>query len=264
MKISCLCPTYNRGSGKMNLLQEAVECFRRQDYPDRELIIGNDTPGQTLRCSVPGVRVINYKHRFPTLTDKINAMIERAEGDLMCRWDDDDISLPHRLSYSVRRLASHPGKLEWRATNYWYTPTSGGYHYTNLPGNTHCMALWDFRILHRMEWGGFYPPQMSGWEDQEFNRAADATGYATPEQIPVEDIFYLYRWGSSPTHLSGGGGSGSVAENMQKFYDHIGTLPTTEGAFDITPWWAADYSQLANEAAASSEAVQAEPKIPWE
>ncbi len=45
VKISCLCPTYNRGSGKLNLLQEAVECFRRQDNPDRELIIGNDTPG---------------------------------------------------------------------------------------------------------------------------------------------------------------------------------------------------------------------------
>lgn len=259
MKITCLCPTYNRGTGKMNLLEEAVECFRRQTYPDKELLIANDTPGQVLRCDVPGVVVLNYNTRFPTLTDKINDMIANASGDLLCRWDDDDISLPHRLTYSVRRLALRPDKLEWRATNYWYAPVSGGYHYTNIPGNTHCMSLWHRNILEHMEWEGLYPPKMSGWEDQEFNRAADATGYTTPEEVPPEDIFYVYRWGSSPTHLSGHGGA---PNQMQGFYDKIGQRPITEGIFDIVPKWRQNYTNHATNAA-KNHARTGEPSIPW-
>lgn len=259
MKVSCLCPTYNRATAKINLLQEAVECFRRQTYKDAELIIGNDTPNQTLRCDIEGVRVINWAKRFPTLTDKLNAMIEKANGDVLCRWDDDDINLPHRLEYSVKRLAMHSDKLEWRATNYWYAPVSGGYHYTNKPGNTHCMALWHRDILNHMEWKGLYPPKMSGWEDQEFNRAADATGFTSPQEVPPEDIFYIYRWGSSPVHLSGHGGGD---KKMQEFYNQIGTRKVRHGVFDIEPFWAHDYTTLAKNAAVSAAKV-GQPLHPW-
>jgi glycosyltransferase involved in cell wall biosynthesis len=32
MKVSCLCPTFNRVPLKQWLLEEAIECFLRQDY----------------------------------------------------------------------------------------------------------------------------------------------------------------------------------------------------------------------------------------
>lgn len=71
MRVSCLCPTYNRAPNLLHLVEEAIESFSRQDYPDKELIVCNDTPGQQLEFSHPQVRVLNVPERFATLSDKI-------------------------------------------------------------------------------------------------------------------------------------------------------------------------------------------------
>ena len=76
-KVSCLCLTYNRpGRDELLLLEEAVMSFLQQTYPDKELLILNDHPGQKLFCNYPGVKVFNFPERFETLTDKIQFGIE--------------------------------------------------------------------------------------------------------------------------------------------------------------------------------------------
>jgi cellulose synthase/poly-beta-1,6-N-acetylglucosamine synthase-like glycosyltransferase len=62
--VSCVCPTYNRPPHYHHLLEEAIESFLRQDYPNKELIVLNDCPGQELICDGPGVRVVNVGERF--------------------------------------------------------------------------------------------------------------------------------------------------------------------------------------------------------
>ncbi len=251
MRISCLAPTYNRPGIRPRLLDETVESFLRQDYPDKELILLNDTPGQKLILhDAPGVVIINHPDRFPTLSDKIELMINEASGKYLCRWDDDDICLPHRLSYSMKALQSYMGSscLEWRSTNYWYCPAhkNGAMHYINGAGNTHCMGLWDRAILDKLEPKG-YPPKMSGGEDQEFNRLADLSGFAAPPcEIPAEEIFYLYRWGVSQAHLSATSGD---PVKIQRYYDEIGRARITEGTHTIRPQWYANYTLLAERAA---------------
>ncbi|MCL4258972.1 MAG: glycosyltransferase family 2 protein, partial [Anaerolineales bacterium] len=48
--VSCICPTY----GRVELLEEAIESFLRQDYPgQKELIVLNDYAGQTLHFDHP-------------------------------------------------------------------------------------------------------------------------------------------------------------------------------------------------------------------
>ena len=86
-----------------------MESFLRQDHPDKELLILNDTPGQKLVFEHPQVRIFNAQRRFPDLSAKIQYMIDRAAGDVFCRWDDDDLSLPWRLSYSLERLVGSSG-----------------------------------------------------------------------------------------------------------------------------------------------------------
>lgn len=244
MRISCLMPTYGRTGGSLRLLAEAVEAFRQQTYADRELIIHNDTPGVEYVCHVPGVVVVNHHERMPTLSDKIQAMVDMASGDYMCRWDDDDISLPHRLEYSFLRLM-RAGTLEWRPINYWYCPEGHQWEHVSRPGNTHIMALWHRALLDQLP-GGTYPAKMSGWEDQAFNQLADATGHTKPVEVPVEDVTYLYRWGVSNRHLSGHGGG---PERMQRHYDEIGQAHHEPGRYVIEPGWRADYVQLARNAA---------------
>jgi len=57
--ISCICPTYNRLPKYQFLLEESIESFLRQDYPNKESIVLNDTPGQELRCEANGVTIVN-------------------------------------------------------------------------------------------------------------------------------------------------------------------------------------------------------------
>src|SRR5215213_10017186 len=102
--VSCICPTYGRPPDYQHLLEEAIESFLRQTYPRKELIVLNDCPAQELVCNAPGVRVVNAPERFPTLGEKYNAAIAMARGELLAPWEDDDISLPWRLSLSVERL----------------------------------------------------------------------------------------------------------------------------------------------------------------
>lgn len=111
--VSVLIPTY----GRTALLAEAVECYRRQDYAGpSELVILNDLRAQTLSCSAPGVRVVNLPERIATQGDKRNVLLDLARYGTVTYWDDDDIYLPHRLSYGMELLQDRPAvseRQEW-------------------------------------------------------------------------------------------------------------------------------------------------------
>jgi hypothetical protein len=65
VKVSCICPTFNRLPGSQWLLEEAIESFLRQDYAYKELLVLNDCPGQELICDAPDVFVINFPQTIP-------------------------------------------------------------------------------------------------------------------------------------------------------------------------------------------------------
>lgn len=258
--VTCLLPTFNRIPRLTRLLEEAVQCFLLQDYPNKELILCNDTPGQEIHCDFPQVRVINSHARFPTLGDKLHWMIEQAEGEYMCRWDDDDISLPWRLSLSVEHLAGGAHR-EWRPENHWYTPVQNGelaFYHTQHPGNTHIMSIWHRDLLRGLTYPG--RPCPSGLEDQTFNSCIWEMGYPRRGTVlPLEDIFYLYRWGTGSKHLSGGGGG----QKMQDTYVRLAEEQITAGYHMINPRWHLDYKGLAKAAAAriASEDVAIKPPV---
>lgn len=241
MLVSCLCPTYNRMPDLRSLLEEAVECFLRQDYPDKELLICNDTPDQNLTFDHPQVKIFNLKNRMATLTGKINYLLTEAQGDAFCRWDDDDIHLPHRLSYSVSKLG---GRMEWRADRHWYSEAGVIKKLTLNPGNSHTMALWTRGALARI---GGYPKGLSGNEDQKFNEAIAKELGNRDQMIPTESTYYIYRWGTGSQHLSGVGG-GSTENPHQSHYNEIGNMPVQPGTFKLRPHWRRDYVKQAGEA----------------
>lgn len=230
MRIACLMPTFNRVSESPHLLAEAVGSFLEQDHADKVLLIGNDTPGQELECDYAGVHVINWPERFPTLGAKIAAMIESVSADAYCRWDDDDYSLPWRLSMSADRMGSY---IEWRPSNYWWYRAGRPDEVWEVEraGNTHCMAIWRPEVLEKID--GY--PDTSGDEDQQFNhrlarrQISPLAGYGN---LPHDDIFYCYRWGVSPRHLSGRGGK---REELDDQYQRIGERKIVEGRHVIEP-----------------------------
>lgn len=82
-KVSCLCITQ---PGREAFLAESIACFEAQDYAEKELIIVND------------------RKDGRTLGDLRNESLDRATGDYVAIWDDDDLSLPKRLSRQIKAL----------------------------------------------------------------------------------------------------------------------------------------------------------------
>lgn len=244
-------PTYNRFPRDGALVNEAVECFIRQndviandEGQLTELLICNDTPGQQLQLdnSVEHlwrgrIHIINLSKRFKTLGDKLRFMISQSRGDYFCRWDDDDISLPNRLNYSFNAIGN---LMEWHPINYFYHPKGQKILIDSKHANVHITAIWKREILERI---GGYPVVESGCEDQAFMMACKKHEVTTQgETLKPEDIFYIYRWGVSSNHLSGVQRQGWDA--LQEKYDDIGKNNISQQTFNIMPHWREDYVKM--------------------
>ncbi len=101
--VSCIMPTYNRRA----LLPLALELFRRQDYPARELIVVDDgeDPVEDLATNVEGVRYFRMPRRM-TIGAKRNFACEQAARRHIAHWDDDDWYSPDRLRYQIGPIVS--------------------------------------------------------------------------------------------------------------------------------------------------------------
>jgi glycosyltransferase involved in cell wall biosynthesis len=83
----------------------AIEYFLRQDYPHKELIILDDG-SEAVADLVPETPEIHYE-RLPqslSIGAKRNLACERARGEVIVHWDDDDWHAPWRLTYQVAEL----------------------------------------------------------------------------------------------------------------------------------------------------------------
>jgi hypothetical protein len=101
LPISCVC-LYN---GYPERLEEAIYSFLQQDHGGpKELIIVNDNPAQTLVFDHPEVRIINLPQPVH-YRRKWNVAVAACRHALIFAWSPDDISLPHRISVSLKKMA---------------------------------------------------------------------------------------------------------------------------------------------------------------
>jgi len=200
--ISCVMPTY----GRPDFVDESVAMFLSQDYLHKELIVLNDCPGQEFVGDFPGVRLINREQRFATLGEKRNACIEAANGSLIAVWDDDDIYLPWRLSFSLREMQKHDTRF-YRAAEFWAYWGDAALHdnqsvpgWVNHPNTLFSKALW-------REAGG-YPAQGVG-EDCEFFARIHRLLKREFIKFPLDraDRFFVLRGTSAYAHMSIPGGT---------------------------------------------------------
>lgn len=98
MTVSCVCPTGNR----QRFINDSLRCFVNQARHDTELIVIDDGVVPTL--VPPWVRYF----RVPKMSigAKLNYGIERA-GEVIVRWDDDDLYGPDCINAAVYGLTSH-------------------------------------------------------------------------------------------------------------------------------------------------------------
>jgi hypothetical protein len=226
--VSCICPTYNRPPDHQYLIEEAIESFLRQTYPNKEMIVVNDCPDQELVCDAPGVRVVNVPKRFPTLGEKRNAGHRLARGELFAPWDDDDISLPWRLSLLVERLGGAP---YLNPDKCWFV-NSNGLHSDPFIGGVYPKAVFTRRAFEAV--GGYQPITFE--EDVALETAMRALSHqADPASLLLErrDWYYIYREQVSPIHVSSSGDDSA--------YVDAGNLPVQSGRYVMRPHWRMDY-----------------------
>jgi len=226
--VSCQCITYGRPA----LLNEAVESFIRQDYPGtKELVVLNDHHDIVLDDpGIPNVLVVNVGRRFRTIGEKRNACCGLCSGDLIFPWDDDDISLPWRLSLSVERMVNHH---YFKPDRLWYW-ARGSVSVKKTVG--HAMGAWSREMFNDV---GGYPHIQSG-QDQAIEDLFRKTGNRAIEEVVDEELFYLYRFpGTGSYHLSAHGyGMGyEAAENYVN-------KRVKAGVYTLAPSWAVDYAEL--------------------
>lgn len=232
--VSCLCLTYRRPQRDQYLLEEAIESFLRQTYPNKELIVLNDCPGQILSCEAPGVRIYNVPNRCNSVGEKRNLAVALARGEVLVPWDDDDISLPWRLELSVKRL----GEADY------YSP---GIIWVSRGGKLQSQPIWFFaHVASMFTRTGFQ--QVGGYRaisfgedlrfDEDLRSQACLSPYSNPHahELADGDLFYLYRAGASGNHLS-------RAHNPFR-WDEIGSRPIDQGHFTLRPHWRTDYVAL--------------------
>lgn len=87
----------------------AIDCYRRQSYPRRELIIAtaalDDCLGSYVRrLGDASIRLIEVPG-FETPGRLRNTAITASRGDIVAVWDDDDLSCPDRIALQYRAMA---------------------------------------------------------------------------------------------------------------------------------------------------------------
>lgn len=223
--ISCICPTYDRVSHDMPMLEETVYWFLQQKHKDKELLIFNDAKDQTLICDAPQVKVFNIYWRFPTLGDKYNAMISIAKGDIICPWEDDDISLPNRLTTVAWQLRD----------SIYYKPKCAYFQNGKAPTITECSRGNVFHNASGYRKGKVVEYRsVSGPQDMYFD--IDNLANCKSVEVPYN---YVYRWQAGSGHqcnLSGYSDTESAYNNRPK---------PVPGVYTINPRMYYDYGTFA-------------------
>ena len=103
--ISCLMLT----RGRLVPTRFAIDCYRRQTWPNRELVVVCDDPASELPAYIATLcdPTIRYVLTVPDVIGALrNVTIEAARGPLLAVWDDDDLYHAERLEFQYRELAA--------------------------------------------------------------------------------------------------------------------------------------------------------------
>ena len=109
--VSCIMPTTG---DRRRFLPQAIKCFQRQTYPNLELVIlcdGEDDLSDLIPRDDKRIRYFYLGRDHRTIGTKRNVACERAKGDLIAHFDDDDWSHPDRLSFQVGALLAEGAEV---------------------------------------------------------------------------------------------------------------------------------------------------------
>ena len=120
-RVTCIMPTYNR----RNYVPQAIRSFLRQDYPNAELLVVDDGSDPVLDL-VPRSDRVRYVRLDQKLTigAKRNLACEKAQGEFIVHWDDDDWYPSWRVRAQVSAMIERGSDLCGSSRVSYYDPAS--------------------------------------------------------------------------------------------------------------------------------------------
>lgn len=118
--VSCIMPTANR----QKYIPFAVKYFLEQDYPNAELVIIDDgiTPAYSIVPVHPKIRYF-YSEPLGTIGVKRNHACEKAQGEIIMHWDDDDWYAKDWISKQVDALSTSGADITGLNRVIFYSPS---------------------------------------------------------------------------------------------------------------------------------------------
>lgn len=136
--------------GRQAYARRAIKFFQAQNYPNKELLILTYTPCDFVYAINDNIRVIRAEKR--TDYERITQGISEATGDVIFRWDDDDISFSHRISATLSEFLKSHAKVMGLTNGFFYEyatkhiyycpPMSGDYMH---PSGVFWPSAWEGR-----------------------------------------------------------------------------------------------------------------------
>lgn len=221
--VSCVCPTF----GKVKHLNEAVQSFLIQTYPNKELIIFNNYDSIDIVYDHPQVKVINYKDKITGNTAECrNLGNQYASGEYIMTWDDDDIYLKDRISNLMNKMINNPHTGYLSRAYY----SEGNIILKELDTfMSNSLIAREYLLANPYKDGDADDQYMTSKLFREDTLYIDRT-------IPIQ---YIYRWATDTYHISGAVGM-TLEENrnkMIKWANSLGLPPIVH----LTPYWERDY-----------------------
>lgn len=125
---SCIMPTCNR----RGFLPRAIRCFFSQDYPNTELIVVDDGTDPIADVLPSDGRIRYYRLAVKqNVGAKRNFACERARGEFIVHWDDDEWYEPSRIRRQIDALQKSRARVIGTSVAIFYNEeTAKAYRYS--------------------------------------------------------------------------------------------------------------------------------------
>lgn len=218
--VTCLQLSY----GRPQLSVEAVECFLRQTYLNKKLIIINTHPSPVyFNEFYDNIEVHNIKP-LGHLSDVYRFGMDLIKSDYFCIWDDDDLFMPWHIDDRISFILKHP---EYDAVGHTYCIFSVNNELKELAQNTF-VSQYLYKNNGIRPDGGIACWDIN-WHDKSWKRGIFG--------FPLKPS-YVYRWATGENHISGYAGE----EGQHRVYlNNIETKHKIHFDFPWEPKWNRDY-----------------------
>lgn len=197
-KVSCLLPTKDR----FEMVVRSISCYCRQTYPNKELVIASEglpeyqerLRGLVVSLGRDDIRLVFVEGGHWNLGKMRNLTLDKARGELVCQWDDDDLFHPRRLERQVETVLAQDAQSCFMTEQIQYFPDRGEMYYVDWSGQPPPRAqVIPGTMMCRRGLPARYPeegPHCTSYEDMVFFRQLLTLG--TMARLTDEGHLYIY------------------------------------------------------------------------